>query len=167
MSNGPAATCLNRHHGKIGIKDGSLQFEDRQLTGGEIVFDMHAITCENLAGASLHDVLVAHLKSDDFFDVALYPTALFAIISSRVVDEKPGAPNLAVHGELTLKNVTHPVEFTASAGLTPEGKPAAQAAFAFDRTKWNVLYGSGRFFHRLAGHLVNDLIELQVRMVAK
>jgi polyisoprenoid-binding protein YceI len=113
-------------------------------------------------------VLVNHLRSDDFFDVALYPTALFAITSSAPTAESTvGSPNLTVHGELSLKNVTHPIEFTASAGFTPEGKPAAQASFAFDRTKWNVLYGSGKYFRHLAGHLVNDLIEVEVRMVLK
>lgn len=158
---------LNKHRGVIAIKEGSLRFEKGLLTGGEIIFDMHAITCDDLAGNPLHDVLIGHLKSDDFFDVELYPTARFVITSSAIAHSHPGAPNLSVQGELTLKNVTHPVEFTASAGLTPEGVPAAQAAFAFDRTRWNVLYGCGRFFRRLAGHLVNDLIELQVRMVAK
>ena len=34
-----------------------------------------------------------------------------------------------------------------------------------DRTDWGVLYGSGRFFRRLAGHLVNDSIELQLRLL--
>jgi len=159
---------LNKHQGKLGIKDGSLRFHHGQLIGGEVLFDMHDITCYNLAGDPLHDVLVNHLRSDDFFDVALYPTARFTIHSSVPGDQgTSGAPNLKVHGELALKNVTYPIDFTASAGFTPEGKPAAQAAFAFDRTQWNVLYGSGKFFHRLAGHLVNDLIEVQVRMIAK
>lgn len=158
---------LNHHHGSISLKDGGLRFEKGNLVGGELVFDMNSITCQNLAGTPLHDVLVGHLKSDDFFDVELYPTARLEIVSAKVLSDKSGSPNLAVRGELTLKNVTDTVEFTAAAGSTPEGKAAAQAAFAFDRTKWNVLYGSGRFFHRLAGHLVNDLIELQARIVAK
>ncbi len=159
---------LNRHHGSLVIKDGSLRFEDGKLVGGEIVFDMKEIGCHNLAGTDLHDVLVSHLRSDDFFDVELYPTARFVITSAETLpDTKAGEPNLALRGELSLKNVTDTIEFTACAGFTPEGKPAAQAVIIFDRTKWNVLYGSGRFFHRLAGHLVNNLIELQVRMVAK
>jgi polyisoprenoid-binding protein YceI/rhodanese-related sulfurtransferase len=159
---------LNKHQGRLAIKDGCLRFEGGQLTGGEIIFDMTDIGCHDLSGNPLHDVLIAHLRSDDFFDVELYPTARFAILSATPVpDAKPGEPNLAVKGELSLKNVTDSIEFTAAAGLTAEGKPAAQAAFAFDRTKWNVLYGSGRFFHRLGGHLVNSMIELQIRMVAR
>jgi hypothetical protein len=59
------------------------------------------------------------------------------------------------------------LEFIASAGLTSEGKAAAQAAFAIDRTQWNVLYGSGKYFRHLGEHLVNDLIEIQIRVVTK
>ena len=56
--------------------------------------------------------------------------------------------------------------FFKSAGITAEGKAAAQASFAIDRTRWNVKYGSGRLFRNLGGHLVNDMIELQLRIVS-
>jgi hypothetical protein len=72
-----------------------------------------------------------------------------------------------VQGELILKNVTRPVEFLATAGMTPEGKAAAQASLAIDRTLWEVLYGSGKYFRNLGGHLVNDLIEFQLRIVTR
>jgi hypothetical protein len=76
-----------------------------------------------------------------------------------------GAPNLAIHGELTLKGVTHLIGFAAVSGLTADGKLAAQAMLSFDRTLWNVLYGSGKLFQNLGGHLVNDLIEVQLHIV--
>ena len=60
----------------------------------------------------------------------------------------PGAPNLTIHADLTLRGQTHPITFQATPGLTPEGKPAAQANLQIDRTRWGVLYGSGKFFHR-------------------
>ena len=60
-----------------------------------------------------------------------------------------------------------PVVSDASAGVTADGTAfAAQAAFGIDRTQWNVIYGSGKFFRRLGGHLVNDRIDLQLRVVA-
>lgn len=49
--------------------------------------------------------------------------------------------------------------------MTAEGKAAAQASFTIDRTQWGVIYGSGKFFKRLSGHLVNDLIEFQIKIV--
>jgi rhodanese-related sulfurtransferase/polyisoprenoid-binding protein YceI len=157
---------LNKHHGRIALKSGRLRFDHGQLAGGEFTLNLRGVTCQDLAGDPLHDVLIAHLMSHDFFDVEVYPEAHFAITATeRVADATPGAPNLTVRGELTLKGVRRALEFVASAGLTAEGKAAAQAAFAIDRTHWNVLYGSGKYFHHLAGHLVNDLIEIQIRIV--
>ena len=159
---------LNKHSGRIGLKCGWLEFARGQLCGGEFVIDMKTISCDDLAGNPLHDILIAHLQSDDFFDVDLHPEARVKIISASPIEgARPGSCNLRVRAELTLKGITKPVEFTASAGITGEGKAAAQASFAIDRTEWNVLYGSGTFFERLAGHLVNDLIELQLRIVTR
>lgn len=157
---------LNKHCGKIALKSGHLVFDHGHVTGGEIVISMPDITCDDLQGSPLHDVLIHHLRSDDFFDTDRYPEARLIIHEARPVAEAtPGSPNLHVQAVLTVKDVTAPIEFAASAGLDDQGRPAAQAAFAIDRTRWGVLYGSGKFFHRLAGHLVNDLIELQVRLV--
>ncbi len=159
---------LNKHSGKIALKSGHLTFDKGTVTGGEIVIDMNAITCDDLQGNPLHDVLIHHLRSDDFFDTDVHPEARIAICKALpTAGGTPGSPNLQVQADLTLKGITAPVEFTASAGLDDQGRPAAQAAFAIDRTRWNVLYGSGRFFARLAGHLVNDLIDLQIRLVCK
>lgn len=159
---------LNRHRGTVALKSGYLDFQNGLPVGGEFVFDMHVMACENLAGDALHDVLIDHLRSHDFFDSAVYPEARFRAEKITPLEgAAPGAPNLRVDGELTLKDRTLPLGFDAVAGFTPEGKPAAQAAIAFDRTQWNALYGSGRFFRNLGMHLVNDLIELQLRILTK
>jgi polyisoprenoid-binding protein YceI/rhodanese-related sulfurtransferase len=157
---------LNKHGGSITLKSGYLDFDGTTITGGEVVLSMHQIHCADLAGTPLHDVLVAHLRSDDFFDTERFPEGRVVLRSARFdSNAAPGGQNLSVKAELTLKGITAPVSFTASAGLDADGRPAAQASFAIDRTQWGVLYGSGKFFHRLAGHLVNDLIEIQLRMV--
>lgn len=158
---------LNKHHGRVALKSGSLIFANGRLTGGEFVLDMTSLACGDLEGDPLHDVLIAHLCGDDFFDTERYPEARFAITRAEMADVPPGAPNLEVRGLLTVKDAAHEIAFSATAGITPEGRPAAQATLSFDRTKWNVLYGSGKFFRNLGGHLVNDLIEIQLRIVAK
>jgi rhodanese-related sulfurtransferase/polyisoprenoid-binding protein YceI len=159
---------LNKHFGQIAVKGGKLRFDEGQIVAGEFHWDMRTMTCEDLKGDPLHDVLIAHLMSDDFFDVELFPESRFAILKTeRIAGATPGAPNLEVQGVLTLKDVTRPIEFVATAGFTAEGKAAAQASFAIDRTQWSVLYGSGKYFRNLSGHLVNDLIEIQLRVVEK
>jgi rhodanese-related sulfurtransferase/polyisoprenoid-binding protein YceI len=157
---------LNKHTGTVEITSGHLDFDRGRLTGGEITFDFRTLRCADLAGSELHDVLVRHLQDHDFLDAGVHPEGRLVIRRATQVDAPPGLPNLEVEADLTLRGQTHPVEFTAVAGLTPDGRPAAQAAFDIDRTRWGILYGSGKFFYRLAGHLVNDLVEFQVRVVA-
>ena len=158
---------LNRHTGHIALKAGELIISDGRLAGGSFVIDMTRITCLDLTGDPLHDVLIRHLHDHDFFDAGLFPEARFDITNANPVEgATPGSPDLHVSGKLTLKDITAPLDFFASTGITAEGKPAAQATLAFDRTLWNVLYGSGKWFHRLGGHLVNDFVELQLRIVA-
>ena len=44
---------------------------------------------------------------------------------------------------------------------------ALQANFDIDRTRWGVNYGSGKLYERLGMHLVNDLVTLQVHVLAQ
>ncbi len=159
---------LNSHWGTIGLKSGFLTFEAGRLSGGEFVLDMNAIECSDLRGDRLHDVLIAHLISHDFFDTEIYPEARFQLISAIPVAEATvGSPDLRISGELTLKGQTRPIEFDGVSGIDTEGRFGAQAVLSFDRTLWHVLYGSGKFFRNLGGHLVNDAIEVQVRLVTR
>jgi len=67
--------------------------------------------------------------------------------------------------DLTLRGQTHPITFEAATGITPEGTAAAQATLSIDRTRWGIFYGSAKYFHRLAGHLVNDFIDFEIKIV--
>ena len=157
---------LNKHYGRIALGSGQLEFVQGQISGGRFVIDMTSIVCSDLQGTELHDVLINHLQSDDFFDVARFPNALYVINATRRVEgATSGQPNIEIAGDLTLKGISSPLTFRAAAGVTPDGKAAAQAVFSFDRTRWNILYGSGRYFHRLGMHLVNDLVDLEIKIV--
>ena len=157
---------LNMHEGLLALKSGHLDFEAGKLKGGEFVIDMRSLRSTDLEGDELHDVLISHLMDHDFFEVETYPEARFVITAATPLEgAQAGAPNLKIDGMLTLKDVTAALSFTASSGISDDGKAGAQASFAIDRTKWNVKYGSGRLFRNLGGHLVNDQIELQLRIV--
>lgn len=158
---------INRHWGHVALASGHVEFRDGKILGGEAVLDMRRITCSDLMGNALHEVLIRHLESDDFFDVERYPEARFQFAEGVICSESAGCRNLRLAGSLTLRGITKPLSIESSAGFTPDGKAALQASLLIDRTEWNVLYGSGKFFHRLAGHLVNDHIELQLRILTE
>lgn len=159
---------INSHRGTVAITNGWIEVgEGCSISGGEVQLDMNQMTCSDLRD-SMHDVLIEHLQSDDFFDTGRYPDARFVITRARhIPSTEDGAQNLHVTGGATIKGQTHPIAFDLSAGLTDEGLPAAQGVISLDRTRWGVIYGSGKFFKRLAGHLVNDTIELELRLLTK
>jgi polyisoprenoid-binding protein YceI len=156
---------VNRHWGHVALAGGRAHFQNGVPVAGEAALDLTRISCADLAGSDLHDVLVHHLESDDFFDVARFPEAKFSFDAAEICSDKPGCRNLKLRGDLTLRGVTRPLVIDAAAGTLPDGRAALQSAFTIDRTTWGVIYGSGKFFTRLAGHLVNDEIELQLRVL--
>lgn len=67
---------------------------------GTVTFDMNSIT-----STPVKDRLITHLKSNEFFDVAKYPTATFAITESD---------DAQIKGNLTMKGVTKAVTLPVS-----------------------------------------------------
>ena len=156
------------HRGTIRIGSGQITVAEGRLAEGHVVLDMRSIENVDLVDPMLRELLEKHLKSDDFFDVERYPTAeLFITSVNRFPDEAPGTPNCEITARLTMKAISRPLSFPAIVALGEDGALTAIAQIEIDRTEWNVLYGSGRFFQMLGRHLVNDAVTLLVKIVAE
>lgn len=154
-----------RHHGTVDLSAGWLDFRDGLPATGEFAIDLRTIRCSDIADDALNRLLVQHLESDDFFDVARHPEARFVLDRSEAINARiPGLPNLRLEGSLHLRGVTAPLAIDAAAGLAYDGSVVAQACVDLDRTVWGVRYGSSRFFERLGSHLVSDIVSLQLRI---
>ncbi|GAB6192773.1 YceI family protein [Desulfocastanea catecholica] len=156
----------SRHFGTVDIAGGELYIEERMIFG-MIEIDMTTIHNKNLQGNELQPVLENHLRSDDFFFTDLFPRAVFTIKKAACIE--PGwltACNYHVNGELELRGVAADLEFDATVVLMADNSLVLDAHFDIDRTKWQVIYGSTRFFEHLGMHKVFDLISLQLRLVA-
>ena len=156
-----------KHFGIVRISDGQIYIENTTITG-VVEIDMDSIENMSLKGDELQPVLVSHLKSEDFFLVKLFPTAKF-IINRGTLDDEPylSSPNYEVDGTLDLRGVKADLSFPATITNTDDNGLVAEAHFDIDRTRWNVIYGSTRFFEHIGMHLVFDLISFQVKIVAK
>ena len=104
---------------------------------------------------------MGHLKSDDFFGVAKYPTATFVI---KEVQEK-STNKYHVKGHLTIKETTKPIEFPVEISMI-ESKAVASASITIDRSEFDVRYGSGSFFDGLGDKMIYDDFTLDVTLVA-
>jgi len=149
---------ISKHFGTIPITSGYLSFKNGVLTKGIATLDVLGIQCDDLAGTDLHDILIAHLHDDDFFDAENFPEAF---VSLTELDNK------VAKADLTLKGQTHEIVIPLASGITPDGRLAAQGTFSIDRTRWGIIYGSQKFFKRLAGHLVHDLIDFELRILTQ
>lgn len=158
----------NRHYGRIPFSDGELIVEGGELRRGRIVLDMTGISNLDLKDETYRQMLVSHLKSDDFFDVERYPTAAIVINGwLAIAGAAPGTPDHMITGSITIKGVTRQTSFPAMVMPQEDGSLKAQAMFDLDRTDWGVSYGSGKLFENLGMHLVNDRIDIELFIVAR
>jgi polyisoprenoid-binding protein YceI/rhodanese-related sulfurtransferase len=156
----------NAHSGKVKLCAGQIEIRDSRPVRGEFTLDMDSIENLDLSDSKMRQILIAHLKSDDFFDVRRFPTAEFRLTKIAALPGAPrGNPNYEVIGQLTLKSVTNEITFPVIVGLTPDGLIAIDAHFDIDRSRWKVLYGSGKFYEKLGKHLVNDEVSLALKLV--
>jgi polyisoprenoid-binding protein YceI len=161
------ANLSNSHNGTLHFAGGVFQLSQGELEDARFQIDMKSLACDDIKDAKTNQMLIDHLSSEDFFDVPKYPTARFQLTAAKVLPPgTPGSPNYEMSGRLTLKGVTDQVTFPAVVGQSGPNTIAGQAHLGFDRTRWDVQYGSGKFFAFLGQHLVNDLVHLHLIIVA-
>jgi polyisoprenoid-binding protein YceI len=161
------ANLSNSHTGTLGFADGVLQLRQGQLEDAKFQIDMKSLACADIKDANTNQMLIQHLASDDFFDVAKYQMARFQLTAAKALAPgTAGSPNYEMSGRLTLKGVTDQVTFPAIVGQCDPNTIAGQAHLEFDRTRWDVQYGSEKFFAFLGKHLVSDLVHLHLIIIA-
>jgi polyisoprenoid-binding protein YceI len=143
--------------GTIKLQSGWLNWMDNRIVSGEFAIDMASIKESNR-----NSQLEAHLKSDDFFSVIRYPTAILVLTGSDSF-EKGSA---VVRGSLTIKGITNPIEFKAALQKKNDGV-WFYTNIVVDRTKYNVRYGSGSFFDNLGDKTIYDEFKLKVALLVK
>jgi polyisoprenoid-binding protein YceI len=151
-----------QHAGNVKVKSGSFSVDHGKLVGGSFEIDMNSMVCTDLQGETA-DKLVGHLKADDFFGTAKYPTAKFVISRVIPVDSKG---NFKIVGNLTIKEKTNEIKFNAA--IVDDGKQLTAAGkITIDRSEFDIKYGSGSFFDGLGDKTIYDDFDLQVALVAK
>lgn len=149
------------HNGTIGIKAGILELTNGQLTGGNFTIDTTSIKILDITDPATNAQFAGHLFSADFFATDKYPEASFTI--TRIDAKEAGKP--VITGDLTIKDITHPVSFPATVvingnTLTAVGKTR------IDRTLYDMKFRSGNFFTNLGDTLIYNEFELEIQLTA-
>lgn len=132
-----AKSVSDTHYGKVQLSKAKLEFQNDVLVGGEFVVDMSSITVDDVKDPEHNRDFIQHITTEDFFETNRFPTASFAI-----TDVAPAADNrYRVHGNMTIKGVTKPVQFDATVTRTSDSN-VASAIIELNRTEFGIDYGS-------------------------
>lgn len=140
------------HVGTIAIKSGDLKFSKGLIESGELIVDMEKIKITDLQG-EWADKFLSHIKSADFFDTQKFPIAKINIKSDD---------GNKLNGELTIKGKTSPISFRYK-----KTKNTYSGVMKFDRTKFDMIYGSGDFFKNLGDKMINNDVEVEFNIKVK
>ena len=138
--------------GEVPLKSAKVEMKEGKIASGDFVIDLTKMTVTDLQG-EWADKFLAHIKNEDFFEVGKYPTA-------RLVIEKDDGKTIS--GKMTIKDKTNPISISYKKdGKTYSGK------MTFDRTKYNIVYGSGNFFKNLGDKVIHDKVEVTFSVIIK
>jgi polyisoprenoid-binding protein YceI len=147
------------HVGYLYFSRGEMLTNFGKLAGGTVEVDMTSMAYHDKD----HDNSpIKHLKSDDFFDVEKFPSSSFTI----TVVSPLNRDSIRVTGDMTIKGITNAVTFPAKMEVK-SGVLHANGKLKIDRTKWDIRYGSTKFYSVVADDVISDVIELEMKIVAR
>lgn len=150
-----------QHTGGLTFKSGVVEVKDNKIVKASFSTDMTTITCSDLDG-QYGDKLIGHLKSGDFFDVENHATANFEMKTFTSNNDGTGT----MVGQLTIKGISQemsvPVSYKVGAGMV-----AIRGDVKFDRTKFDVNYGSSSALDIIKEKAISDDVEFSFTIVAK
>jgi polyisoprenoid-binding protein YceI len=141
--------------GTLKLQSGEVNLLADGGVSGEFVIDMNTIE-----SIPRKDMLVNHLKNEDFFEVATYPTAIFVLKTMEPTSEEGARTGrFVLGGDLTIKGKTLPISFIATFAEDVNSLSAV-ATFAINRADWEVKYNSSKFFSGLGDKVIRDAVEI-------
>lgn len=154
------------HTGTIPVAQGTLETNDGQLVGGKFTLDVAGLENTDLTEDDGKGKLEGHLKSEDFFDVAQYPTASFEITGVKPAAEASADHTHDITGNLTLKGNSRSITIPAAVSMDGDRIEATTPDFVIDRTEWGMQYGSGDIEGIAQDNIINDEVGLKLDLVA-
>ena len=115
---------------------------------------MTSLTTTDLSG-DWKGKLDGHLKSDDFFGTAKFPTS--TLVFKKIATKADGV--YTVTADLTIKGISNPVTFD----IAVKGDTATTVV-TIDRTKYDIKYNSKSFFDSIGDKAIYDDFTLTVNL---
>lgn len=150
------------HEGTIQFLSGAITTSRGVITQGDFVVNMNTIKSTDIKPESSAKDLEDHLKSDDFFSVAKFPTASFSIIRTESEPTAGDIHRIRVTGFLSIKGITNQVVFPARLIYDSQGNIRVTGELTINRIKWDILHQSKSIFKDLKDGIIDDEIKISV-----
>lgn len=150
--NGEYTFYFGGHEGFIGITEGHLLKTNDKIIGGSFEISMNTITNTDIEEGDANRSLIEHLQSDDFFNIKDHPTSKLNITKIEYSSETQAR----VEADLTIKNITKPINFRAEFDSI---KKEVIAKFKIDRTLWGVIYNN-----LIKNEAISDAIGFEINL---
>jgi polyisoprenoid-binding protein YceI len=160
------AKVTGEHSGIIRLSEGYLEYDGEKILGGKFVIDMNSLENQDILRDDRKRNLEKHLKSDDFFDVSNHPTAEFEISSAVVAHKVNSEQTYRFYGDLTIKGITHVIDFESDVKFTDQGARAS-GKMIINRAQYNIRYKSGSFYEDLGDRLIYDEFSISFNVVTQ
>ncbi len=148
------------HQGIVKIKSGTLSMEEDMITSGNIVIDMPTIKVTDSESTKL----LNHLKGQDFFNVAKFPTSTLVLTDCKSLSvDSTGKHTLQMTGNMTILGKTQSLTFTAVNTAKTANYMFYNAKLTIDRTKFGITYKSSL----LGDAMIKDNFDLAIKLIAK
>lgn len=151
----------DEHLGTVNVQEGIFEVAEGKLVGGTITMDMTSITCTDIENERKRGYLEGHLKSQDFFYVDSFPTAVFEIV--EVLEPSEATITKTVTGNLSIRGITNSITFPAEISVGESGVKFAAPTFSIDRTLWGAKYHD-RDDASIAESFKDDLIDHSIEL---
>ena len=156
------------HVGTMQFTTGELLVKGNALVGGTVTVDMKSIKATDIKDAESQGKFVGHMGSDQFFNVASYPTASFKIVTVAPIKgtDKDGN-NATITGDMTIKDKTQRISFPAKVGVK-DGIAAVSGKVTLDRIKFGITTMSkATMAETMADKVIYDNFDLTFNVIAK
>lgn len=133
------------NEGSLRVEGKDIRVENGMVTGGTFQMPLSSLVNFNLPLDSLKHLLIHHLQSPDFFNMALHPNLTYEIKRTEKYSGKDttaiAGANYTVYGNLTMLGKPLEVTFPARITLTDKRMQVA-AKVVVDRTRWGMNYAA-------------------------
>ena len=150
---------FNEHYGTVKFSKGTFFWSGDMVMGGSFEVDMNSIT--NTDG-KYNEMLVSHLKNEDFFDVEKHPLAKLKIVQTNYGDDR----QIHIDALLTIKEITRPIKFRMSSEERGQIQ-VFKTKFVIDRTRWGIEYESKGIIGSVKESIISDAIGFEVVLVTE